>query len=71
LLQTPVVSYTTFSPLPVRAVCLCGPIRQVSPPRGLPGGLLCGERTFLEARRLRDHLTSLDFEFTFKQDGRQ
>ena len=48
LLQTPVVSYTTFSPLPLRAVCFCGPIRQVAPPRGLPGILPCGARTFLD-----------------------
>ena len=77
LLPTPVVSYTTFSPLPqlqpsipfqeqgaIVADCFCGPIRQVSPPRTLSDGLLFGERTFLEALRLRDPLTSLDFHNT-------
>jgi hypothetical protein len=56
LLRTPVVSYTTFSPLPVHletrspsAVCLCGPIRQVAPPRVLPGISLYGVRTFLSS----------------------
>jgi len=42
-----------------------------SPPRGLPGGLPCGERTFLDARRHRDHLTSLEFDNNRKQGGRQ
>jgi len=37
-----------------------------SPPRVLPGGSPCGERTFLEVRRLRDHLTSLNFHHTRK-----
>ena len=45
--ETPVVSYTTFSPLLLRAVCLCGPIRKLTPSQGLPGILLCGVRTFL------------------------
>ena len=48
LLRTPVVSYTAFSPSPLRAVCFCGPIRQVSPPRGFPGAVLSGVRTFLD-----------------------
>ncbi len=49
LLPAPVVSYTTISPLPDKpAVCLCGPIRQVSPPRELPGTMPFGVRTFLE-----------------------
>lgn len=30
------------------AVCFCGPVRQISPPRGLPGILLFGVRTFLD-----------------------
>ena len=47
LLNTPVVSYTTFSPLLRSAVCFCGPIRQVAPPRELPGIMLFGVRTFL------------------------
>jgi hypothetical protein len=34
-----------------------------SPPRELPGGLPCGERTFLDARRHRDHLTSLEYKY--------
>ena len=54
-LRAPVVSYTTFSPLPSpaksagdSAVCFCGPIRQVTPPRELPSIPLCGVRTFLQ-----------------------
>ena len=48
LLPAPVVSYTTFSPLPHQAAVLfCGPIRQVSPPRAFPGAVPCGVRTFL------------------------
>jgi len=31
------------------AVCFCGPLRQVTPPRVLPGTVLCGVRTFLSA----------------------
>lgn len=41
----------TFSPLlglKIQAVCFCGPIRQVSPPRVLPGAVLSGVRTFLD-----------------------
>ena len=30
------------------ALCLCGPIRQVTPPRVLPGTMLYGVRTFLD-----------------------
>ena len=50
LLPAPVVSYTTFSPSPALtpALCLCGPIRQVAPPRELPGTMLYGVRTFLD-----------------------
>ena len=48
LLPTPVVSYTTISPLPFSgryfSVAL---FRQVSPPRVLPGVVLYGGRTFL------------------------
>jgi hypothetical protein len=35
-----------ISPLP--AVVFCGPIRQVTPPRVLPGAVLYGVRTFLD-----------------------
>lgn len=64
LLNEPVVSYTTFSPLLRSAVCFCGPIRQVTPPRVLPGVMLFGVRTFLgqETAALfpaRDHPTGL------------
>lgn len=31
------------------ALCLCGPIRKITPPRVLPGALLYGVRTFLDA----------------------
>lgn len=48
LLQFPVVSYTTISPLPRKAVCFCGPIRQVAPSRGFPGFVPNGVRTFLD-----------------------
>jgi hypothetical protein len=72
LLQAPVVSYTNkgfqafvaISPLPSSqsdawAVCFCGPIRQVSPSRGLPGTVLFGVRTFLDpAVQDRDHPTN-------------
>ena len=58
LRQTPVVSYTTFSPSPFtpkdgRAVCFCGPcpagsrLSAVSPPRVLSDAVLYGVRTFL------------------------
>ena len=30
------------------AVCFCGPIRQVTSPRGFPGAVPCGVRTFLD-----------------------
>ncbi len=30
------------------AVCFCGPVRQIAPPRVLPGILLFGVRTFLD-----------------------
>ena len=33
------------------AVCFCGPIRQVAPPRGLPGAVPYGVRTFLGRAR--------------------
>ena len=56
LLPAPVVSYTTFSPSPALtpALCLCGPIRQVAPPRELPGTMLYGVRTFLDPYRSCD-----------------
>jgi hypothetical protein len=55
LLQTPVVSYTTFSPLPPahppkgrgRRFVSVALIRQISPSRGFPGAVPCGVRTFL------------------------
>jgi len=65
LLRTPVVSYTTFSPSPLhkaKAVCFCGPIRQVAPSRGFPGAVPCGVRTFLDPAayaRNRDRPASL------------
>ena len=56
LLSAPVVSYTTFSLSPrfrrqakSPATCFCGPVRQVSPPRVLPGAVPSGVRTFLQA----------------------
>jgi len=30
------------------AVCFCGPVRQITLPRELPGDTLCGVRTFLK-----------------------
>jgi hypothetical protein len=53
LLQTPVVSYTTFSPSPLmpwqeRQAVSVALFRQVSPPRVLPGTVLWGVRTFLD-----------------------
>lgn len=67
LLPAPVGSYPTVSPLPAKAgafaeaVCFCGPIRQIAPPRVLPGILLFGVRTFLDPafQPGRDHPTSL------------
>ncbi len=47
-LQVPVVSYTAISPLPLLAVCFCGPVWQVTPSRDFPGFMLCGVRTFLK-----------------------
>ena len=55
--KAPVVSYTTFSPLLLRAVCLCGPIHDLTTIQGLPGILLCGVRTFLTKKRA--HLADL------------
>lgn len=44
----------------ISAVCFCGPIRQVTPPRGLPGTMLSGVRTFLDPDlRSRDRPTGL------------
>jgi len=74
LRRTPVVSYTTFSPLPVTENQLIGGISlwpypagkrfvkmtQRPPPRVLPGIMLCGVRTFLDSgNRSRDRLTNL------------
>ena len=51
LLPTPVVSYTTFSPLRLTnvslAVCFCGPIQEIASLRMLSGIVLYGVRTFL------------------------
>ena len=55
--KAPVVSYTTFSPLLLRAVCLCGPIHDLTTIQALPGILLCGVRTFLTNKRA--HLADL------------
>ena len=75
LLRTPVVSYTTFSPLLPhleKAVCFCGPIRQIAPPRVLPGIVLYGVRTFLDPLLDRDHPANLGMvEYTPKGDFRQ
>ena len=60
----PVVSCTTFSPLPLRAVCFCGPVRQVLPKDPRPGRypvtcpVECGLSSTLIAQR-RDHLAGL------------
>ena len=60
----PVVSCTTFSPLPLRAVCFCGPVRQVLPKDPRPGcypvtcPVECGLSSTLIAQR-RDHLAGL------------
>ena len=55
--KAPVVSCTTFSPLLLRAVCLCGPIHNLTTIQGLPGILLYGVRTFLTIKRA--HLADL------------
>ncbi len=39
------------------AVCFCGPIRQVTSPRGFPGAVLCGVRTFLDSAPKRGTAT--------------
>ena len=60
----PVVSYTTISPLPSRAVYFCGPIRQVLPKNPRPGcypaacPVECGLSSTLSSQR-RDHLAGL------------
>jgi len=38
---------TTRALIGTRATCFCGPVRRVTPPRVLPGTVLCGVRTFL------------------------
>ena len=50
-----------FTLTPEGAVCFCGPIRQIAPPRTLSGTVLIGVRTFLTPRRGRNHLADLDF----------
>jgi len=50
-----------FTLTPGGAVCFCGPIRQISPPRTLSGTVLDGVRTFLTPRRGRNHLADLGF----------
>ena len=55
--KAPVVSYTTFSPLLLRAVYLCSPIHDLTTIQGLPGILLYGVRTFLTIKRA--HLVDL------------
>jgi hypothetical protein len=62
LLQTPVVSYTTFSPSPhhKRGCLFLWPIRQVTQPRMLSDAVLYGVRTFLDpAMQDRDCPTNL------------
>lgn len=60
----PVVSCTTISPLPLRAVCFCCPVRQVLPKDPRPGyypvicPVECGLSSTLIAQR-RDHLAGL------------
>ncbi len=53
--------FSPFHPYPFGAVCFCGPIWQIAPPRELPGIPLFGVRTFLDYAALhsRDHPTSL------------
>jgi len=48
-----------FTLTPEGAVCFCGPIRQISPPRTLSGITLDGVRTFLTLVRGRNHLADL------------
>jgi hypothetical protein len=49
-----------FHPYRKPAVCLCGPVRQVAPPRELPGKVLYGVRTFLDSgKQSRDHSANL------------
>ena len=50
-----------FTLTPEGAVCFCGPIRQITPPRTLSGTALDGVRTFLTSRRRRNHLADLGF----------
>ena len=50
-----------FTLTPEGAVCFCGPIRQIAPPRTLSGIVLSGVRTFLTPRRGRNHLADLGF----------
>lgn len=63
LLRTPVVSYTAFSTLPLRAVFFLWPdlagSSEESPSRVLPGSLLCGARTFLREFYPRDPQVNL------------
>ena len=49
-----------FTLTPKGAVCFCGPIRQIAPPRTLSGTVPCGVRTFLTSQRRRNHLADLD-----------
>ena len=53
LLLAPVVSYTAFSPLHLRADFFCGPVQKLTPLQVLPGFLLCGVRTFLTPKSAR------------------
>ena len=48
-----------FTLTPEGAVCFCGPIRQISPPRTLSGIVLDGVRTFLTLQAGRNHQADL------------
>jgi len=43
----------------IQAVCFCGPFRQVTPPRVLPGIALYGVRTFLDPAQSGAAITRL------------
>lgn len=59
-----------FHPCLVQAVCFCGPIRQVSPSRALPGIVFSGVRTFLDTEKpCRDLPVSQDFSIIMDARG--
>ena len=60
--RTPVVSYTTFSPLPGRSQAVCFSValfRRVAPAWTLSSTMPCGARTFLAPLPRRDRLAGL------------